>query len=751
MVQKLKFKNHFSAQRLEPDIVFLLSEQKGNVVLKGRIYYLLAPLLNGSHTISDIAGKLQGKAALLEIHYAVTRLMNKGYVVKVQNELPVDLETLCHSLDVGIDAAQARWANTKVFVASTNSIPTDPLVKILQANHIQVSGQEANADLLVVLTADYLQPELEIFNQAFLERRQAWMLIKPVGTTFWLGPTFQPNQSGCWNCLVQRLKIHRRLESLFQLDDNIRPLLPSLNSFPAAPEAILNLSATEIIKWVLLGENRVLAENIVTLDTITLKTEKHVFVKRPQCPCCGDPSLVANRMQQPIVLKSQRAFFTMDSGHRTLSADETVARLEHHISKITGIVETLQRKDTNNLGIINTYSSGLNVNYQAKSYRGLYSLLQNQDLGKGITTSQAKASALCEAIERYSSSFQGDEYRIKASYLELGARAIHPNECMRFSEEQYLHADEWNNQSRRMAFNCVPPRFDETAEIEWTPVWSLTWNEFKYLPTDYCYYRYTGEHLSSTPACSNGNAAGNSLEEAILHGFIELAERDCASVWWYNRVERPAVDLASFGDSYIERLQVYYNSINRDLWVLDITSDLNIPAFVALSRRQGTKREDIIFGFGTCLDPRIGILKALTELNQSLGLFLSVEDGELPQGNKEAAQWWQTATIENQPYLSPKQGSKPKTYSDYPRQWSDDIKDDVMLCARIAKQHNLETLVLDLTQPDIGLNVVKIIVPGLRHFWRRLGPGRLYDVPVELGWLDKPLPENEMNSFSIFI
>ena len=39
-------------------------------------------------------------------------------------------------------------------------------------------------------------------------------------------------------------------------------------------------------------------------------------------------------------------------------------------------------------------------------------------------------------------------------------------------------------------------------------------------------------------------------------------------------------------------------------------------------------------------------------------------------------------------------------------------------------------LVLNQTRPDIGLPVVKVIIPGLRHFWSRFGAGRLYDVPV---------------------
>jgi len=54
-------------------------------------------------------------------------------------------------------------------------------------------------------------------------------------------------------------------------------------------------------------------------------------------------------------------------------------------------------------------------------------------------------------------------------------------------------------------------------------------------------------------------------------------------------------------------------------------------------------------------------------------------------------------------------------------------------------------LVLDLTRPDIGLNVVKVVVPGMRFFWQRFAPGRLYDVPVEMGWLNEPTPESGVN------
>jgi ribosomal protein S12 methylthiotransferase accessory factor len=66
---------------------------------------------------------------------------------------------------------------------------------------------------------------------------------------------------------------------------------------------------------------------------------------------------------------------------------------------------------------------------------------------------------------------------------------------------------------------------------------------------------------------------------------------------------------------------------------------------------------------------------------------------------------------------------------------------------KVAQRKRLDFLVLDQTRPDIQVPVARVIVPGLRHFYRRFAPGRLYDIPVKLGWLDRPLPENELTPF----
>ena len=79
-----------------------------------------------------------------------------------------------------------------------------------------------------------------------------------------------------------------------------------------------------------------------------------------------------------------------------------------------------------------------------------------------------------------------------------------------------------------------------------------------------------------------------------------------------------------------------------------------------------------------------------------------------------------------------------------------DLLQDIQHCCTCVEAQGLEVLVLDQTSELVGLPVVKVVVPGLRHFWARYAPGRLYDVPVRLEQLPQPLTEDQLNPISIF-
>src|SRR5262249_16152167 len=103
-------------------------------------------------------------------------------------------------------------------------------------------------------------------------------------------------------------------------------------------------------------------------------------------------------------------------------------------------------------------------------------------------------------------------------------------------------------------------------------------------------------------------------------------------------------------EPYFQELQDYYKTLHRDLWVVDITSDFNIPTFAAISRRNDKEVEDILLGFGTHFEPYIALLRALTHVNQLLPAVSScspAQDGQYMSDDPEAISWWKTATREN--------------------------------------------------------------------------------------------------------
>ena len=137
------------------------------------------------------------------------------------------------------------------------------------------------------------------------------------------------------------------------------------------------------------------------------------------------------------------------------------------------------------------------------------------------------------------------------------------------------------------------------SEIAWSPVWSLSAQTERWLPTALCYF---GAAIPGHEVCvaeSNGNAAGNTLAEAILHGVLELVERDHVALWWYNRVRRPAVELDTIAEPWLQALREHFVTVGRELWVLDLTADLGICAAAAVSC--GNDGGDVRIGFGAHL------------------------------------------------------------------------------------------------------------------------------------------------------
>lgn len=731
------------------------------MLLSGRPYFLVLSALHanpGGISVDELCTQLESDLAMLEVYYILEILEQKGYLTEASSSLAPASCAFWNSHGIDVNRLQEVLSSQPIRLeAAAPGIDDYWLSLFTQA--FQTTGIQLKQDavLKVIVTDHYQRNELAAINRKHIDSGQPWLLIKPVGVEYWLGPLFVPGQTGCWECLNQRLEINNPINTFYKIQTHSRDNLPvPAAHIPSSLGMAADQAAIEIAKWLYHGTNTHLEGKILSFDTRSMRSTTHVLVKRPQCPVCGNAPDI-HRLPPPLKLTQTAQYCTSRAGgYRERSPEDTLETYNYHISPITGIVRALKPYFSIKGAPVYNFSSGPNTALRSKTLYWLNSHIRSANGGKGKTPAQAKTGALCEAIERYCMTYQGDEPRIRASLQSLAVNGIHPNLCMNFSDRQYHEREETNRQCSKL-FALVPIPFDSQEEMEWSPVYSLTEQRFKYMPTAFCYTQYPAEDeskLFSYPD-SNGCAAGNTIEEAILQGFLELVERDSVAIWWYNRVRRPGVDLDSFEDPYFSHLTNYYESIGRRLYVLDISADLGIPAFAAVSYRPEEQRQNIMFGFGAHVDAKIAIERALVELNQLMPIAEAPgtdrHKGRYLTQEKTFTDWLNDATMDNQPHFAVTGNTSLKAADQYPALCEAGVHSALQYCLERAGEAGLETLVLDLTRPDVELPVARVFVPGLRHFWKRLAPGRLYDVPVKMGWLSSQLNEDDMNPIGLFI
>jgi ribosomal protein S12 methylthiotransferase accessory factor len=729
-----QFAPNFTVYVLPPDLVCLYSEDR-KFLLHGELYCALASAIGkGGRSFQAIIRDLGQDFPSDKIHEALKRLIDRHYVLASSRSSNSVVAAYWASLGLSPANAEQNLQKCRVRLQSIDVEGEVELGAALSGLGVRVVKRAP--DLTVTLVNDYLETRLDELNRQRLSDGTPWLLVQPSGIFPLVGPVFRPGQDACWTCLAERMKRNREVKALLDRRE-ARCVAVSPLVHETIGQSAVQLAATEIAKAIATGFRTQLSDHVISLDLTGSTIVKHYVAARPQCPSCGmkkrrDP----RRAPAPVELGEGGKVVMTSGGYRSVSSSSTVARFRRHVSPLTGVVSRLEQIKAD-LPLNTNYYATHNFSGPSETVHELRAGLSGGSFGKGSTAEQGEASALMEAVERYSGIFQGDEIRAKRRFADFPpGDAIPPNEVLLFSDAQV-------RQPRAPTPGSDVPDglaalFDRSARIEWSPVWSLRDARFKYLPTTLLYFFYRG--AAAFAADSNGCAAGNTLEEAIVQGFLELVERDAYAIWWYNRLERPELDLGPFNDPYVHDLKMQLAQTGRRLWVLDVTSDLGIPTFVAITHWMQNGRENIEFGSGAHFDPRIALLRALTELNQFLSLGL-MGGGT---GEKSSLDGAAPLRLEDHPYLIPSGGpmAQPESGSKFGHL---DTREQVMACVSLAKQAGLDFLVLDQTRPDIEAPVVRVIVPGLRHFYRRFGLGRLYDVPVRLGLRDQPLKESELN------
>jgi ribosomal protein S12 methylthiotransferase accessory factor len=226
-----------------------------------------------------------------------------------------------------------------------------------------------------------------------------------------------------------------------------------------------------------------------------------------------------------------------------------------------------------------------------------------------------------------------------------------------------------------------------------------------------------------------------------LQGTFELIERDAAAIWWYNRIPRTQIDLEGLKIDVVQRCMQHFKSQGKVLRLLEITTDIEIPCYVALAYHP-FERGSLQLGFGCHFSPRISISRATNELLQTdAAKVLKMQNLE-----SEYSQYFEFENY-NQTFLNPHNHSELRPEPEF----SGTMNAALRQLLNILNRHSLDLHALDFSYPHHPIKVVRSMIPGLRSMMYELGPGRLFQVPVTMGHFPKPRNESEMNSYCLDI
>src|SRR5699024_1077779 len=203
-------------------------------------------------------------------------------------------------------------------------------------------------------------------------------------------------------------------------------------------EGLVASAVTAEVLALLTGQPTRYDGRLVTVDLSSFATTDHTHVRLPQCPSCGDAGLLPT---STVDLGGVEATHRRDGGYRVCTPTETVNRLSHHISPYLGAVSKLESLGTDEAGVTYSFVAGHNFAMVNDNLDLLRGNMRGQSGGKGRTEIQARASAVCEALERFCGVWTPHVPAVTERWDRLQRRAIHPNDVLMFSSGQFARRE----------------------------------------------------------------------------------------------------------------------------------------------------------------------------------------------------------------------------------------------------------------------------------------------------------------------
>ena len=369
--------------------------------------------------------------------------------------------------------------------------------------------------------------------------------------------------------------------------------------------------------------------------------------------------------------------------HRTLAPEETIARLQPLLSSF-GITRVANLTGLDRTGIPVVMVCRPNARSSAVFH------------GKGADLACAKASGLMEAVETW--------------------HAEHMRLPLRYGSFADLRRSEVVVDIEALPRSSAG-RFRAELPMLWVEGRDLIGERSVWLP-------YECVHMNATvpeppgsgcfESSTNGLASGNHFLEAVSHALCEVIERDATSLW---RRTAPAMqdqarlDLSTVDDALCRAVLERLEAADLEAAVWDITTDSGVPAFQCLVADRTGEIDHLGQGAGCHPVREVALLRALTEAVQVRTTYIvgsreDIDHADYLRPTLEAR--LHSARALMRPVLSM------RSFEECGRFPFEDFAAEVAwLLSRLASAGIGEAVVVDLTQSEIGVPVVRAVVPGL--------------------------------------
>jgi ribosomal protein S12 methylthiotransferase accessory factor len=295
--------------------------------------------------------------------------------------------------------------------------------------------------------------------------------------------------------------------------------------------------------------------------------------------------------------------------------------------------------------------------------------------GKGLDTASATASGIMEMVERISAGF-GSTRGFPQGYEE--EQVLRRAKLSELKNDNILALDP-NSLSIRIPYSDHP--------LHWVRghIQTRSGQNDILVPAQYVYMFPNADEVEVFRTSSNGLASGNTMEEAKLHGLLEILERDGDYTVPYNPSR---VSTLAASDGKMAEVLERYAHRGLQVQLLDLTSEFGVPvyrAFVQIGSQ-------VLSGSGSHLDGKIAAARAVCELSAKCFLWEKQHKG-----------------FRN---ISP---SDPRvtSYEGLPDYSTGDVSHDLQKTEALLHANNLAPIYINLTRSDLGIPVVRTIVPGL--------------------------------------